>query len=254
MKYLVLIFLMAWFMPVQAQPNECGDAKRRLAEADRKLSDWAELNRYEAANMKVAPPKPGEPRVVFIGDSITDIWDENGFGGFFPGKPYINRGIGGQTTPQMLLRFRADVIDLKPKVVVILAGTNDISGNTGPMTLAQTGANIASMAELATAHGIKVVLSSVIPVSDTVRKNDGTFYLQTNSRPPAKIVALNEWLKDYSTKNGYTYLDYYSAMADEKGFVQSGITFDGLHPNKEGYLIMNPLAEAAIQKALKSKK
>jgi lysophospholipase L1-like esterase len=254
MKYLVLIFLMLAPLLIRAQPNDCAEAQRRLAEADKKLNDWAELSRYEAANKQVMPPRSNEDRVVFIGDSITDIWDENGFGGFFPGKPYINRGIGGQTTPQMLLRFRADVIDLKPKAVVILAGTNDISGNTGPMTLEQTGANIASMAELATANGIKVVLSSVIPVSDTVRKSDGSFYLQTRSRPPAKIVALNEWLMNYAAKNGYTYLDYYSAMVDEKGFVRNGLTFDGLHPNKEGYAIMNPLVEAAIQKALKNKK
>jgi lysophospholipase L1-like esterase len=255
MKYFVLFFLILASVPVFAQSNgEFEETKKRLAEAEKKLDDWAELNRYAAVNANVMPPKKGESRVVFIGDSITDIWDENDFGGFFPGKPYINRGIGGQTTPQMLLRFRADVIDLKPKVVVILAGTNDIAGNTGPMTLAQTGANIASMAEIATANGIKAVLSSVIPVSDTVRKADGSFYLQTNQRPPAKIVAMNEWLKDYCARNGYTYLDYYSAMVDANGFVRDGITFDGLHPNKQGYAIMNPLVEAAIRKALKSKK
>jgi len=255
MKYLVLFFLMLAVSPVLGQQTgELEEVKKWLAEAEKKLSDWAELKRYEAANKQVMPPKSSENRVVFLGDSITDIWDENGFGGFFPGKPYINRGIGGQTTPQMLLRFRADVIANKPKVVVILAGANDISGNTGPMTLDQTGDNIASMAELATANGIKVVLSSVLPVSDTVRKENGEFYIQTKSRPPAKIVAMNEWLKGYCARNGYTYLDYYSAMVDAKGFVRDGITFDGLHPNKEGYAIMNPLVEAAIQKALKSKK
>jgi len=255
MKYLVLFFLMLAVTPVFGQQTgELEEVKKRLAEAEKKLGDWAELKRYESANKQVMPPKKGEQRVVFIGDSITDIWDENGFGGFFPGKPYINRGIGGQTTPQMLLRFRADVIANKPKVVVILAGTNDISGNTGPMTLEQTGDNIASMAELATANGIKVVLSSVIPVSDTVRKENGELYIQTKSRPPAKILAMNEWLKAYAAQNGYTYLDYYSAMVDGQGFVREGITFDGLHPNGRGYAIMNPLAEAAIQKALKSKK
>lgn len=255
MKYLVLFFLMLAVLPVFGQQTgELEEVKKRLAEAEKKLNDWAELKRYKAANTQVMPPKKNENRVVFIGDSITDIWDENGFGGFFPGKPYINRGIGGQTTPQMLLRFRADVISNKPKVVVILAGTNDISGNTGPMTLEQTGDNIASMAELATVNGIKVVLSSVIPVSDTVRKENGEFYIQTKSRPPAKIAAMNEWLKGYCIRNGYTYLDYYGAMVDAKGFVRDGITFDGLHPNKEGYATMNPLVEAAIQKALKSKK
>ncbi len=255
MKYLVLFFLMLAVSPVFAQQtSELEEVKKWLAEAEKKLSDWAELKRYEAANKQVMPPKAGEARVVFIGDSITDIWDENGFGGFFPGKPYINRGIGGQTTPQMLLRFRADVIANKPKVVVILAGANDISGNTGPMTVEQTADNIASMAELATANGIKVVLSSVLPVSDTVRRENGEFFIQTKSRPPAKIKAMNEWLKGYAVRNGYTFLDYYSAMVDDQGFVRGGITFDGLHPNKEGYAIMNPLAEAAIQKALKSKK
>ena len=282
MKYLVLVFLIFGVLTVSGQRNNCAETKKKLAraeevakleqmrfreaqnnlneaqkklaEADKRLTDWAELNRYAEANKRLALSAPDENRVVFIGDSITDIWDENGFGGFFPGKPYVNRGIGGQTTPQMLLRFRADVITLKPKVVVILAGTNDISGNTGPMTLEQTGDNIASMAELATANGIKVVLSSVIPVSDTVRKSDGAYYVQTKSRPPAKIVAMNEWLKDYAARNGYTYLDYYSAMVDDRGFVKDGITFDGLHPKKEGYAIMNPLAEAAVQKALTNKK
>jgi len=255
MKIPILFFLMLAVLPVFAQQNgELEALKKKLAEAEKKLNDWAELKRYEAANKQVMPPKKNETRVVFIGDSITDIWDENGFGGFFPGKSYINRGIGGQTTPQMLLRFRADVIANKPKVVVILAGTNDISGNTGPMTLEQTGDNIASMAELATANGIKVVLSSVIPVSDTVRQENGEFYIQTRARPPAKITAMNEWLKNYCAKNGYTYLDYYSAMVDDKGFVRGGITFDGLHPNKQGYALMSPLVEAAIEKALKSKK
>jgi len=254
MRLIIFIFLIAASLPVFAQQTaELEEARNKLAKAEKKLADWAELNRYATANAQVMPPQKDENRVVFIGDSITDLWDENGFGGFFPGKPYINRGISGQTTPQMLVRFRADVINLKPKVVVILAGTNDIAGNTGPMTLEQTAGNIASMAELATANGIKVVLSSVIPVSDTVRKQNGDFFIQTKSRLPAKIVAINEWLKSFCAKNGYTYLDYYSAMVDANGFVRDGITFDGLHPNIKGYAIMNPLVEAAITKALKSK-
>ena len=189
-----------------------------------------------------------------MGDSITDLWDDNGFGGFFPGKPYIDRGISGQTTPQMLLRFRQDVVALKPKAFVILAGTNDISGNTGPMTLEQTGDNIASMAEIAAANGIKVVISSVLPVSDTVPKKNGGFYLQTVSRPPAKIIEMNKWLKNYAAAHGYTYLDYYTAMVDDRGFIKDGISFDGLHPNAKGYAIMSPLAEQAIAKALKSRR
>ena len=254
MKYLIIFFLLITATPVFTQQSALLDeTKKKLSEAETRLADWAELKRYASANEQVRTLKKDETRVVFIGDSITDIWDEQGFGGFFPDKPYINRGIGGQTTPQILLRFRADVINLNPKVVVILAGTNDISGNTGPMTLEQTGDNISSMAELATSNGIKVVLSSVIPVSDSVLKPDGGNFIQTKSRPPAKIVAMNEWLKAYCAQKGYTYLDYYSAMVDAHGFVRNGITFDGLHPNTKGYAIMNPLAEAAIKKALKSK-
>ena len=255
MKFLSLLFLVLISTPILAQQNaDCDEAKKKLVAAEKKLSDWAELNRYAEANTKITTPQKGENRVVFIGDSITDLWDDNGFGGFFPGKPYIDRGISGQTTPQMLVRFQADVVANQPKVVVILAGTNDISGNTGPMTLEQTADNLASIAELATAHKIKVVFSSVLPVSDTVHKKTGDFYIQTKSRPPAKIAAMNEWLKNYCAKNGYTYLDYFTAMVDNNGFIKDGITFDGLHPNNEGYAIMNPLVEAAIQKALKSKK
>ncbi|MEO6589227.1 MAG: SGNH/GDSL hydrolase family protein [Pyrinomonadaceae bacterium] len=255
MKTFTFIFIALAALSITGQTeDDCAAAKKNLTEAYTKLNDWAQLGRYADANAKVSPPQKGELRVVFIGDSITDIWDENGFGGFFPEKPFINRGIGGQTTPQMLVRFRPDVIDLKPKVVVILAGTNDISGNTGPMTLEQTGANISSMAQLATANGIKVVLSAVLPVSDTVKKQNGEFYIQTKSRPPAKIMAMNNWLKKYAAQNKYTYLDYYSATVKANGFIKDGITFDGLHPNKEGYAIMNPLVEDAIKRALNSKK
>ena len=255
MKILALILLLAASLPAAAQQTaDCEAIAKKLARPKRECETGPDLSRYRDANSKVVPPVKDEKRVVFIGDSITDLWDEKGFGGFFPGEPYINRGIGGQTTPQMLVRFRADVIANRPKVVVFLAGTNDISGNTGPMTLAQTGDNIASMAELATAHGIKVVLSSVLPVSDTVRKANGEFYIQTKSRPPAKIVEMNEWLKAYAARNGYTYLDYYAATVDDRGFIKDGITFDGLHPNAQGYSIMAPLAEQAIAKALKSRK
>jgi len=146
------------------------------------------------------------------------------------------------------------VIELKPKVVVILAGTNDIAGNTGPMTLEQTADVITSMAQLATANGIKVIFSSVLPISDTVRRYNGEFYIQSKSRPPAKIVAMNEWLKSFAEHNGYTYLDYYGAMVDKNGFINDGLTFDGLHPNAKGYAIMTPLAEQAIDRALKSRK
>lgn len=251
MNIRVLLLIGLFAFPIFSQQGiDCGEVTKRLADANKKLNDWPELSRYKEANEQVVPPKKGENRVVFMGDSITDLWDNDGFGGFFPGKPYIDRGIGGQTTPQMLLRFRQDVVDLKPKVVIIFAGTNDISGNTGPMTLQQTGDNIASMAEIAAANGIRVVIASVTPVSDTVKRADGTYYTQTKSRPPARIVEMNKWLKSYAETHRLTYLDYYSAMVDDKGFIRDGITFDGLHPNAKGYAIMTPLAEQAIKTAL----
>lgn len=213
----------------------------RLARDEKVLEDWANLSRYRAENASVAPPAAGEDRVVFMGDSITDGWGHGA--NFFPGKPYLNRGISGQTTPQMLIRFRPDVIALKPKVVVILAGTNDIAGNTGPETLEEIEGNLASMAQLAQANGIRVVLSSVTPVCDYIKP-------QTDRRPPEKIIALDTWIRDYCTHNGYTYLDYYPAMVDEHGMLKKEITGDGLHPNAAGYAIMTPLAVQAIGTAL----
>jgi lysophospholipase L1-like esterase len=205
-------------------------------------TDWPNLARYHDDNAHLAPPAAGENRVVFMGDSITDGWGRQ-YGQFFPGKPYVNRGISGQTTPQMLIRFRPDVIALKPKVVVFLAGTNDIAGNTGPMTLDAIEDNLTSMAELATANNIKVVLSSVMPVCDYIKP-------QTERRPPEKIIALNAWMKDYAARNGFVYLDYYSAMLDDKEMFRKELTYDGLHPNDAGYEVMAPLAEKAIAAAL----
>lgn len=206
--------------------------------------DYGQLARYHDANAKLSQPATDENRVVFFGDSITDGWhiDE-----YFPGKPYINRGIGGQTTPQMLVRFRQDVIDLHPKVVVVLAGTNDIAGNTGPMRLEDIEADYQSLAELARASHIRVIYSSVLPVHNyTDRSKD--FFAQ---RSPDKILALNRWLKDYCTADhGCIYLDYFSAMVDDKGLMKKDLADDGLHPNAAGYKIMAPLAEAAIAKAL----
>lgn len=233
---------------------ECTQAKATVTRLETRLKDWPALARYREENSKTVAPDKKEKRVVFLGDSITDSWDNPTNGGFFPGKPYINRGISGQTTPQMLIRFRPDVIALKPQVVVILAGTNDIAGNTGPMTLQSIEDNLASIAELARAHGIRVVLSSLLPVSDYEKTADGQPRNQTVRRPPEQIKALNEWMKGYAAEKKLTYLDYYSAMVDDKGFLKDELSNDGLHPNVQGYQVMNPLAEKAIAAALKSKR
>ena len=233
---------------------ECMQAKATVTRLETFLKDWPALARYREDNSKTAAADKKEKRVVFLGDSITDSWDNPSNGEFFPGKPYVNRGISGQTTPQMLIRFRPDVVALKPEVVVILAGTNDIAGNTGPMTLESIEDNLASIAELARAHGIRVVLSSLLPVSDYEKSADGQQRNQTTRRPPDQIRALNEWMKKYAAENKLTYLDYYSAMIDDKGFLKDELSNDGLHPNAEGYQVMNPLAEKAIAAALKSKR
>jgi lysophospholipase L1-like esterase len=241
-------------VPSSQTACDCHDleaVQARIAKMDSTLKDWPELVRYREANIKIAPPAKNERRVVFMGDSITDAWVRPQFGGFFPGKPYIGRGISGQTTPQMLIRFRPDVIALQPKVVVILAGTNDIAGNTGPMSLEEIEANLASMSELARAHNIKVVLASVLPVYDGGHNSSGKGVIMTDRRPPVKILALNEWIKKYSVERKLVYLDYFSAMVDDKGFLKRELSEDGLHPNKAGYAVMAPLAEKAIQTALK---
>ena len=232
---------------------DCDELKTRLDRAQTRLNDWPALARYREDNKKISAPSKNEQRVVFMGDSITDSWDDANFGGFFPGKPYINRGISGQTTPQMLIRFRRDVIELKPRVVVILAGTNDIAGNTGPTTLEAIQDNLSSMAELATAHGIRVVFASVLPVSD-YKGRDGRTIVQTVRRAPAQILALNRWMKDYAAAHAHVYLDYFSALVDDQGFLKHDLTYDGLHPNTQGYVVMAPLAESAIAASLKRRK
>lgn len=206
------------------------------------LQDWNQLGRYHDANEQLMKAAVDPGRVVFMGDSITDGWrlDEA-----FPGRPYVNRGIGGQTTSQMLVRMFPDVINLKPAVMIVLAGTNDIARNTGPVTLKMIEDNIQAMTELAQAHGIKVVLASVTPIADYGRVP------QTNQRPPADILKLNEWMKAFAAKSGAGYADYFSALVDAKGFLKEGISADGLHPNAMGYSLMAPVAEAAIQRALK---
>ncbi len=208
--------------------------------------DFGQLARYREANAALAPPAAGENRVVFIGDSITDGWKLRDY---FPGKPYVvfNRGIDGQSTPEMLVRFRQDVIDLDPKVLVVLAGTNDVAGVTGATRNEDIEANYASMAELARAHHIRVVFSSLLPVNNYTEDAKESFAL----RPRERILALNTWLKDYCARNGLVYLDYFSALVDDKGMLKRDLTGDGLHPNDAGYKIMAPLAEKAIEKTLK---
>ncbi|RKN80946.1 SGNH/GDSL hydrolase family protein [Ulvibacterium marinum] len=205
--------------------------------------DWPDLNHFKEANEKLAAPTEEENRVVFMGNSITIGWLKTR-PDFFEGKPYINRGISGQTTPQMLLRFRQDVIELKPKVVVILAGTNDIAGNTGPSTLDMISDNIISMAELARANGIKVVLSSTLPAYD--------YPWKPGMEPAKKIVALNQMIKTYAELNNIIYLDYFSAMADERNGLPEKYAHDGVHPTAEGYKVMEPIVEIAISEALNS--
>lgn len=206
--------------------------------------DWTNLNRYRNENTKLGLPSSGENRIVFMGNSITEGWGK-ACPNFFSGKPYINRGISGQTTPQMLVRFRADVIDLMPAVVIILAGTNDIAGNTGPSTLEMIEDNIISMAELAKANDIKVVLSSVLPAFD--------YPWKPGLNPAEKIPAMNEIIKNYADKNGIIYLDYYTSMVDERKGLKDEYTKDGVHPNEAGYKVMEPLAEEAIARALSQK-
>jgi lysophospholipase L1-like esterase len=225
-----------------AEEPDVAKLQAQLAKDEKTLHDWANLGRYREENAQLPTAAAGEDRVVFMGDSITDGWGRSR-GTFFPGKPFVNRGISGQTTPQMLIRFRPDVINLKPKVVVILAGTNDLAGNTGLETLEEIEGNLASMAQLAQANSIRVVLASVMPVCDYIKP-------QTARRPPDQIVALNSWIKDYCTKNGFVYLDYYSAMLDDNKMLKKDLTVDGLHPNEAGYQVMAPLALQAIQAAL----
>lgn len=215
----------------------------RMSRVSLYMNDFGELSRYRSADAALTAPAPGENRVVFFGDSITDGWP---LAEYFPGKPYVNRGISGQTTSQMLVRFRQDVIDLKPKVVLILAGTNDIASNTGPISLEDIEANYSTIAELAALHHIRLIYASITPVHEYTERAGDMF----NQRPPDKIRALNHWLKDYCAAHGCTYLDYFDAMVDSKGFMQKDLANDGLHPNAAGYKIMAPLAQAAIDKAL----
>lgn len=231
-------------------PIECPQVASAITNLMRNARDWANLTRYRDANRAVPPAGAGEPRVVFMGDSITDAWPQPRFGDYFAShRNYIGRGISGQTTPQMLIRFRPDVIDLKPRAVVILAGTNDIAGNTGPMSNEEIQGNLASMAELAKAHGIKVILSSILPIS--AYHTSPTGVPQTTQRPMDRIRAVNDWMKRYAAAEGHVYLDYVPAMSDASGLLRQELSADDLHPNAKGYAIMGPLADAAIKQALR---
>jgi len=266
MAFGVLFFALFAALPASAQivedynpprANCClASSAKNLAD---QLQDWNQLGRYHAADLALEQ-QPADPhRVVFMGDSITDIWN---LAEAFPGKPYVNRGISGQTTPQMLVRIYPDVIDLKPAAMVVLAGTNDIAQNTGPETITMIEENLMAMTELAQKHGIKVILCSLTPVSDYTIMTPGrgapplapgatpAHRIQTIGRPPADILRLNAWMKTYAASVGAMYCDYYSAVVDPAGFFKEGFSNDGLHPNAQGFQLMAPVVEAAIEKTL----
>ncbi len=235
-----------------AQTNPASAPAQPAARTQPEVSKWKlaletdpnDLKFYREANAKLPPPEPGENRVVFLGDSITAGWARS-FSTLFPGKPYIGRGISSETTQQMLIRFRPDVIDLRPKVVVILAGTNDIAGNTGRSTQKMIEDDIASMIDLAQFNKIGVVLISVLPAYD--------YWWQRGMEPAEKIVALNAWMKEYASKRGVAYVDCHTPMTDEKHAMKAEYSRDGVHPNAAGYAVMSPLVEAGIAQALKQR-
>lgn len=242
----ITILMMTGNLVITAQNNqpkpipEQQEVSKKAAE-ERFHNDWANLTRFHDENIKIGLPAPGEKRVVFMGNSITEGWSRTD-SAFFSEKPYVNRGISGQTTPQMLIRFRPDAINLKPAVIVILAGINDIAGNTGPSTLEMIEDNLASMIDLAKINGIPVVLSSVLPAFD--------FPWRPGMQPAEKVVKLNVWIKNYAKSKGCIYLDYFTPMADKRNGLREELTFDGVHPNLTGYKVMEPLVESAIKKAL----
>jgi lysophospholipase L1-like esterase len=214
---------------------------QQVDQFESQLGDWADLNRYREENATIGSVPQGEQRVVFYGDSITDFWGRS-TGSFFPGKPYVNRGISGQTTPQLLIRFQQDVVHLKPAVVVVLAGTNDIAGNTGQSTPQMIEDNFVSMAAIARQSGIKMVIASILPAS--------RYFWSPAVHPVDEIRAINQWLKDFCSQNNLIYLDYYDSMVDSNGGMREGLSSDGVHPTTQGYAVMAPLAERAINQAL----
>jgi acyl-CoA thioesterase I len=250
----VLLGCMAWMttwgaaqVPTQPVPSSqppapaLADTAKQMAAMQAKLDDWPQLARYREANAALPAPAPGEKRIVFYGDSITDAWAKKPEA-FFPGKNYVGRGISGQTTPQMLVRFQQDVVHLKPAVVVILAGTNDIAGNTGPSTPEMTEDNFLSMLAIARANNIRMVIASILPADH--------FNWRPGVEPAEKIRAMNARLKALSEREGLVYLDYYTSMANAKGGLDPELAADGVHPTLKGYAMMSPLAEKAIAQAL----
>jgi len=232
-------FILRTSAAAQPPSDPCASLHEHQQAMESRFRDWPDLARYREDDAKLAPQAKGESRVVFLGDSITQIWS---LSDSFPGKPYVNRGISGQTTPQILLRFRQDVIALQPTVVVILAGTNDIAENTGPTTLAAIEDNLTSMVDLAKRNGIHVVLASLLPAFQ--------YSWRPDLAPVEKTRALNDWIKDYAAKEGLVFLDYYSPMANDKRGLKAELSADGVHPNHAGYAVMAPLAEKAITAAL----
>jgi lysophospholipase L1-like esterase len=219
----------------------CCASAQVLQQLSNQLLDYNGFNRYHADNEKLKAQPADPKRVVFLGDSITDGWR---LAQYFPGKPYVNRGISGQTTPQMVVRMFEDVINLKPAAVILLAGTNDIARNTGPETADMIEENFQAIAELAQAHGIKVILCSLTPISDYGPRK------MSDTRPPSDILKLNAWIRDYAAKSHAVFADYFGALVDDKGMLKDGFSRDGLHPNDKGYELLAPVAAAAIEKAI----
>src|SRR5882762_3640558 len=242
MMKIILFFLLSMFLlhtaAAQQATDPCESLKREVQAMESRVRDWPNLAKYREANATLGLPVAGESRVVFVGDSITEFWN---ISIFFKDKPYLNRGISGQTTPQILLRFRQDVIALKPQIVVILAGTNDIAENTGPISLEAIEDNLKSMVDLASKNGVRPILASVLPAA--------AFPWRPEIRPIEKILALNQWIKEYAAREGIGFVDYYSAMVDDQHGLKPGLSGDGVHPNEAGYIIMAPIAAEAIAKS-----
>jgi lysophospholipase L1-like esterase len=245
----MLVFLYVghiWSRPIDSgnggqATQDTASQRQQINQMKDQLADWAQLRRYREENAVLSPVAKGEQRVVFYGDSITDFWGRK-IGSFFPGKPYVNRGIWGQTTPQMLVRFQQDVVHLHPATVVVLAGTNDIAGNSGPSTPQMIEDNFASMAAIAKQNHIRMIIASILPADH--------YYWSPAVNPVEEIRAVNSWLDNFCSQNSLTYLDYYDSMVDPKGAMRVGLSSDGVHPNAQGYALMTPLAEQAIVRAL----